>query len=314
MLTVIGEALVDLVDSGDHRTFVAHPGGSPLNVAVGLARLEHPTALLARLATDAFGRILRSHAQDNGLDLAAAPRAVEPSTLAVVSLDEQRRASYDFYLDATADWQWTAAELAAIPADATLVHTGSLASWTPPGDARIADAVAALHAAGRVLISYDPNVRPRLIGTPERGRQLVERFVATAHVVKASDEDVGWLYPGATFDRVAADWLGLGARLIVITKGPGGASAYRGGRRPVHRPTPPIELVDTVGAGDALMSGLLSSLVRVGVTEPGALPDLDDEVIVRVVNRAIMAAAITCERAGANPPTAAELAGRASLG
>ena len=291
--------------------FVAHPGGSPLNVAVGLARLDHPTALLARLATDAFGRVLRAHARDNGLDLSAAPFATEPTTLAVVSLDEQRRASYDFYLDRTADWQWTAAELAAIPANAQLVHTGSLASWTPPGDARIADAIATLHQAGRVLISYDPNVRPRLIGTPERGRRLVERFIAIAHIVKASDEDIGWLYPGVTLDQAAAGWLRLGARLVVVTTGPHGALAFRAERPLLHRPAPAVELVDTVGAGDALMSGLLSSLVQAGVTEPSAVGLLDDDAALSgVIDRAIMTAAITCERAGANPPTAAELADR----
>jgi fructokinase len=311
VLTVIGEALVDLVDSGDGRTFTAHPGGSPLNVAVGLARLGHPTAMLARLATDAFGRLLRAHATANSVDLSAAPRAAEPTTLAVASLDDERRAAYDFYLDGTADWQWTADELSNLPAETAVLHTGSLASWTPPGDARIAELVQGVHAGGRTLVSYDPNVRPRLVGTPERGRKLTERFVAAAHVLKASDEDIGWLYPGTTADQVAAVWLDLGARLVVITRGPGGASAYRTGRSRLDRPAPDIELIDTVGAGDALMAGLLSSLAQLGeAARPDLLTSLDDDVIGHVLGRAVLAAAITCERAGADPPTAAELAAR----
>jgi fructokinase len=311
VLTVIGEALVDLVDNGDHRTFTAHPGGSPLNVAVGLARLGHPTTLLARLAADAFGRVLRAHADDNGVDLESAVHAVEPTTLAVVSLDDQRRATYDFYLDGTADWQWTADELAAIPASTSVLHTGSLASWTAPGDARIADAVAAVRVAGDAVISYDPNVRPALIGTPERGRALIEKSVAAAHVVKASDEDLGWLYPESRADEVAAAWLQLGARLVVVTAGPDGAHAYRAGRSSIGRTPPSITVVDTVGAGDALMAGLLSSLVQVGVSRPEDLGILDDDGVVEtVLERAILTAAITCERPGADPPTAEELAAR----
>jgi fructokinase len=311
VLTVVGEALVDLVDSGDHRTFTAHAGGSPLNVAVGLARLGHPTALLARLATDAFGRLLRAHATANGIDLTVAPHAAEPTTLAVASLDDQRRAAYDFYLDGTADWQWTTAELAGMPADTTILHTGSLASWTPPGDERIAELVRGARVDGRTLVSYDPNVRPRLIGTPERGRDLIERFVAAAHVVKASDEDIGWLYPDHAPDQVAARWVDLGALLVVITRGPQGASGYRAGRRRVDRAAPAIEVVDTVGAGDALMSGLLSSLAELGdAASPHALTDLDDEVIGQVLARAVLAAAMTCERAGADPPTVDELNAR----
>ncbi len=316
MLAVIGEALVDLVDAGDHRTFTAHPGGSPLNVAVGLARLGAPTALLARLATDAFGRLVREHARSNGVGLDAATTAREPTTLAVASLDDQRRASYDFYVDGTADWQWTTTELAALPADTTVLHTGSLASWTSPGDAAISQLVAEERARGRALISYDPNVRPQLLGTPERGRPRIERFVAQAHVVKASDEDIAWLYPGRAADEVAGRWLAAGTTLVVITRGPDGASAYRAARARIDEPAPPTDLVDTVGAGDALMSGLLASLVDLAgvgarpLIDGKALDAVSDEVLRAVLRRSVLAAAMTCERAGAQPPTAAELAAR----
>lgn len=312
MLTVIGEALIDLVDSGDHVTFIAHPGGSPLNVAVGLARLGHPTALMARLAADGFGRVLREHAERDGVDLRGAPEATEPTTLAVVSLDERGRASYDFYLDGTADWQWTAEELAAVPDDTSILHAGSLATWTPPGDAVIAALMGHWHDDRRGLVSYDPNVRPRIIGTPERGRPLIESCVRRAHVAKASEDDLNWLYPGRDLDCVAEDWLALGPDLVLITRGPAGATAYPREQAPVHRPAPAIELVDTVGAGDAFTAGLLGALADLAITDRAGLQALgaDATRLGAAVDDATLVAAITCERAGANPPTRSELAER----
>jgi len=138
-------------------------------------------------------------------------------------LDEHRKAVYDFYAQGSADWQWTPDELA-IPAGTQILHTGSLASWLPPGDEHL---VAALRQArDTLLVSYDPNVRPTLLGTPERARPLIERAVAVAHLVKASDDDVGWLYPGSRLDAVAGRWLGLGAATVVLTRGERGAVGY----------------------------------------------------------------------------------------
>ena len=312
MLSVIGEALVDLVGATDHQTFVAHCGGSPLNVAVGLARLDRPTALMARLGADAFGRQLHGYAADNGIDMSAAVNAEQPTTLAVVTLDEQARATYDFWIDGTADWQWTAAELDRLPAETTILHTGSLASWTSPGSGAITALTGRLRAGGEVLLSYDPNVRPRLLGSPARGRDLVEASVAIAHIVKASDEDIAWLYPHLDADGVAARWLALGAELVVITAGPDGASAYRG-ERIRRRAGRVITLVDTVGAGDAFMSGLIDALDRRGIDAPQSLAALDDDVVLdAILDDAILVAALTCEQAGANPPTRAQVDARAA--
>lgn len=287
--------------------FTAHPGGSPLNVAVGLARLGVESALLARLGRDAFGRVLREHAAGNGVDLRWAIDASEPSTLAVVSLDEQGRAAYDFYLEGTADWQWQPAELAGLPAEATILHTGSLAAWTPPGDAVIDGLLARVRADGRVLISYDPNVRPRLLGDPEIGRERVERAIARVHLVKASDEDIAWLYPQQSIDEVAAAWLDLGAGLVVVTRGADGAQAFRRGRAMLSRPARPIVLVDTVGAGDAFTGGLLAAIAEAGVDSPAALSNLDDSALAGLLDYAILVSALTCERAGADPPTRDEV-------
>ncbi|MFF7951958.1 carbohydrate kinase family protein [Streptomyces griseorubiginosus] len=303
-VTVIGEALIDLVQldaPGDYR---ARPGGSPFNVAIGLARLGHRTALMARLADNTFGRLLRTHAAAEGVDLAYAPRATEPTTLAVVSMDPQGRASYDFYLDRTADWQWTEAETDLAPRDTAVLHFGSVASWTPPAEEHVHSVARRLRATGTTLISYDPNVRPALLGDPERGRQAVERGVAAAHLVKASREDVEWLYPDTPIGEIAARWLELGTLLVVVTDGPDGALVFRAGAESLSRPGRRVAVVDTVGAGDAFTAGLLGSLIRHGLHTPAALATADPGVLRIAVDDAVLVSALTCERQGADPPTA----------
>ena len=300
MITVIGETIIDFVPAGG-RSFEAYPGGSPLNVAVGLARLGRPTALMARLAEDAFGRILRQHAETNGVDLSASPSATEPATLAVVTLDDAGHANYDFYRNGTADWQWTDTELAALPARTEILHTGSLAAWTTPGADRIADLVERVR--DRVLVCFDPNVRPRLLGSPERVRPLIERSVAAAHVVKASDEDVAWLYPRDSVAEVARRWAAAGPDLVVVTRGDAGVYTTTRGGLVVERPAIPIRLVDTVGAGDAFTAGLLDA-----ISVEGTVSGIPADRLAAIVDRAGLVAALTCERPGADPPTAAEVA------
>ncbi|MER6068138.1 carbohydrate kinase [Streptomyces sp. NPDC001817] len=303
-VTVIGEALIDLVEldvPGDYR---ARPGGSPFNVAVGLARLGHRTALMARLADNSFGRMLRAQAEAERVDLTYAPAAAEPTTLAVVSMDPEGRASYDFYLDGTADWQWTEAETARTPQDTAVLHFGSVASWTPPAAEHIHSTVQRLRTCGTALISYDPNVRPALLSDPARGRHAVERSVATAHLVKASREDVEWLYPETPIEQIAAHWLDLGALLVVITDGPDGAHALHARAGSLSRPGRKVAVVDTVGAGDAFTAGLLGALLRHGLHTPRTLATADPGVLTIAVDDAILVSALTCERLGADPPSA----------
>jgi fructokinase len=304
VLTVIGEALVDLVPGDRPGQYQARPGGSPLNVAVGLARLGHRTALMGRLADNAFGRQLRAYAVAEGLDLAHAPHAGEPTTLAVVGLDGSARASYDFYAAGTADWQWTDAELACVPRDTSVLHVGSLASWTSPGDQRVHAAAAALRREGNVVVSYDPNVRPDLLGEPARARPLIERFASVAHIVKASREDVDWLYPGAGPEQVSGHLLDLGALLVVITDGPRGAHLYRAGHSPVSCPGLQVKVADTIGAGDAFTAGLLGGLSRRGLLAPGDLLRWPSELLAATAGEAVLISALTCERVGADPPFA----------
>jgi fructokinase len=302
VLTVIGEALIDLVPDGLPEVYRAHPGGSPFNVAVGLARLRNSTALMARLSDHGFGRILRSAAAAEGIDLEAAPHATQPTTLAVVSFEDGAQARYEFYLEGTADWQWTTAELGGLRSDAEILHFGSLASVTAPGSERIAALVGDVYVTGRVLVSYDPNVRPPVAGPRARARELVERSVRRAHVVKASREDIDWLYPGRAVDEISAQWNALGAALVVVTDGPRGATAHRAGGEPLRRPGRAVSVVDTIGAGDAFTAGMLSGLVRRGLHVPARVADLSDAALADILDEAVLVSSVTCERAGADPP------------
>ena len=302
LVTVVGEALIDLVPADETGDYRAHPGGSPFNVAVALARLRQPTTLMARIADRGFGRLLRKRAADEGIDLSAAPHAGEPTTLAVVSLNGAAQASYEFYVEGTADWQWTMAELRRLPSDTEVLHFGSIASWTGPASERIDQVVHKEWQRDHALVSYDPNVRPPLLASPARGQKLVERSIRRAHLVKASREDLEWLYPSRSFDQVCSLWHQLGPALVVVTDGALGAVAYRAGRRPLSRPGRPVNLVDTIGAGDSFTAGLLSGLLRRGLHRPEGLHTIADAVLGDVIDEAALISSITCERAGADPP------------
>jgi fructokinase len=302
MLTALGEAIIDLV-AEDERRFVAHPGGSPLNVSVGLARLGQPAALAARLSGDPFGAMFRAHLAAAGVDTRHVVDAREPSTLAVATLDPAGVARYDFWAEGTADWQWTDAELAgAVDADTRALHTGSLALEAEPGASRIRALLARLR--GQVTISYDPNVRLARRGPVEAGRAAVERVVGLADLVKVSSEDLAWLYPGEDPVAAATRWAQAGPALVVVTLGGDGAVALHSGAAPVHRAAPPVEVVDTVGAGDAFTAGLLGALADRDALAPDALARAD---LAAVLDRAGLVAALTCARPGADPPTRAEV-------
>jgi fructokinase len=309
---VIGEALVDLVPDPAVGGYREAPGGSPFNVAIGLARLGNRTSLMARFSDDRFGRLLRSTAAAEGVDLQAAPHAAERTTVATTSVGEDGGTTYEFDMDGTADWQWTAAELRELDPGTDMLHFGSIAAWTPPGAERIVDLVSDLRARGRVLISYDPNVRPTVIGGRERGVELVERSVRRAHVVKASREDLEWLYPELGVGEVAGRWSQLGARVVVVTGGAEGATAYRRTGEPVRRPGRHVTVADTIGAGDAFTAGLLTGLVRRRLHRNGRLAEIAEGVMADIVDEAVLVSAITCEHHGADPPRLDELLERRS--
>jgi fructokinase len=307
VLTVIGEALVDRVPEGPAGRYRDSPGGSPFNVAVGLARLGNRTSLMARFADDRFGRLLRAAAAQEGIDLSAAPHAAERASVATASVDRAGQVTYEFDMDGTADWQWSTAELRAVSPATRVLHFGSIAAWTPPGAERIAGMVRELGAPGSVLISYDPNIRPSVIGPREQAAGLVERNLRLAHIVKASREDLAWLYPELQTEQVAARWTRLGPALVVVTDGADGASAYRRAGPPLGRPGRRVDVVDTIGAGDAFTAGLLTGVVRRRLQLGGRIGSISEGTLADILDEAILVSAITCERAGADPPRLAEL-------
>jgi fructokinase len=306
VFTVLGEALLDLVQTSQSSTYDARPGGGPLNIAVGLRRLGHPTSLMARLSTRPLGEVLRRHIDSNELMLDGSVDTDEPVTLAFASLDPSGRASYDFYVEGTADWGWTDAELARLPSGTTMLHTGSLAAAIEPGADAVLRLAQGLQAAGDVVVSFDPNVRPDLVGPRSAAVERVQRFVAAADIVKASDEDLAWLYPKRRPDDVLGEWSASGPRLVVLTRGADGCTArtFAGGEISLQGVEVAVE--DTIGAGDAFMSGLLSGLADVQCLEPGRLAGVGDADLQSALQQALVVSALTCKRVGADPPTRSE--------
>ncbi|MCZ2860744.1 carbohydrate kinase family protein [Blastococcus sp. VKM Ac-2987] len=302
MFTVVGEALVDLVGQRGSRTLVAHPGGSPANVAVALARLGNEVALTTSLGRDALGEMLSEHLTASGVRVDGGADAGARTSLAVASL-ASGAASYDFRIE------WDIGDLAPLPAETRCVHTGSLATALAPGAAQVTMLLERERDRGRATISYDPNVRPALLGSPGEARPGIEHLVSLSDVVKVSDEDLRWLYPDRPDEDVARDWLALGAPLVVVTRGGRGVFAVTA-HLELDRPAIPIDLVDTVGAGDSFTAGLLDGLRRadlLGGVRRDALATIGESILVTVVDEARLVSSITCSRPGADPPTWAEV-------
>jgi fructokinase len=302
MFVVVGEALVDLVGQRGSRTLVAHPGGSPANVALGLARLGDQATLMTRLGRDSFGEMVSAHLKASGVRVHAGPDAGAKTSLAVASL-AAGVASYDFRIE------WDIGDLQPLPVETRCVHTGSLATALAPGAAQVTNLLERERERGRVTISYDPNVRPALLGSPEEARPGIEHLVSLSDVVKVSDEDLRWLYPDRRDEDVARDWLALGAPLVVVTRGGEGVFAVTADLE-LDRPATPIDLVDTVGAGDSFTAGLLNGLGRadlIGGARRDALARIDESSLISVLDEASLIASITCSRPGADPPTWAEV-------
>ncbi|MGY1743199.1 MULTISPECIES: carbohydrate kinase family protein [unclassified Blastococcus] len=323
-LTVLGELVVDLLPdaeagAGPYGTaprYVAAPGGNALNVAVAAGRLGAPVTLLARLGTGPLAEPLRRHAAQSGVDVGRFVAATEPVSLAVVGLGPDGSADYGFSVAGAADWQWTDEELAAALPDTTaILHVGSISSWTPPGCEAIARLVE--RVSGRVLVSVDPNIRPMLaegpVGAslgndPDAVRRRLQRLLAHADLVKVSAEDFAWLHPDVDdLDRATAAWAEHGPALVVMTDGGQPLRVARPGRSLLRREIPRVDVVDTVGAGDSLAAGLFAGLLRRGLATRAALTALSDDDLLEVVDEAALVAALNCTRAGADPPTRAEV-------
>lgn len=302
-VVVAGEALVDLAPRGE--LLAPLPGGSPYNVAVGLARLGTATRYLGRLSRDGFGELLAARLRDEGVALDLAARTDEPTTLAVVHLDTDGRASYAFYLAATSAAGLTTADLPALPGDAALhVSLGAIALTTDPAGGALQALLA--RERERRVVSLDPNVRPSAIGDPTAYRDVVEDAVIGCDVVKVSDEDLHLLAPAESPADVARHWATLGPALVVMTRGSSGAMALAPAGE-VAVGGEPVDVVDTIGAGDAFTAGLLAWLDAHAGLHRSALAALSGEATRQALHHATRVSALACTRAGADPPRASDL-------
>jgi fructokinase len=301
---VVGEALIDAVTSPTGEVD-EHVGGSPANVAFGLAALDHPVDLATWIATDEHGRRIEQVCRSRGVALTAGSQGAPFTSVAHATLDLTGAATYVFDLE----WQ-----LPAVPGLTAYghVHTGSIAAVLEPGGGQVRETLTTARSLG-ATVSYDPNARPSLMGRPDEARRLIESSIALADVVKVSDEDIAWLCPGEPVDEVLSRWAGLGPSLVVMTRGGAGALVHLGRTAEQQAlPAPAVAVVDTVGAGDSFMAGLVSGLLDGGLLGgPGARDALRDAGLTEVlpaVARALRTGALTVERAGAHAPVRADLA------
>jgi fructokinase len=308
-VVVIGESITDIVVRGG--VSVDHPGGSPLNVSFGVSRLGIATTFLTRLGDDPAGLALEEHLVAAGVIVVSEPLPGVRSATAQATIDDTGSASYLFDID----WQLPriSLEQTAIRGNkATVVHFGSIGAFLEPG----ATAVEALIATAglRSLVTYDPNIRPQLIGSRNAARTRVEGHLRLSDVVKASDEDIEWLYPGANPRDIARTWLELGPSVVVVTRGADGSFALGRYGASAELPSREVTLVDTIGAGDSFMAGLIFGLVNLKVAATDSahesvrrVPMFSNENLATLLEVATDCGAITVSRAGAMPPTYDEL-------
>jgi fructokinase len=307
MIVSAGEALMDLLPTADRRgrpAFRAVVGGSPLNVSIALGRLGAPAAFLGAVSTDAFGDRIVSTLQASAVDLSLVTRVDRPTPLAIVTLDAAE-ARYAFHDSGTAARGMTLRELKALPAETTMLHFGSIALAAEPAASTLI--ARARTAREQRLVCVDPNVRPAFAPGKPLYRRNLERAMELGHIVKLSRADLAWLRPGAAPQDFARERLAAGAALVVVTRGLAGATAFtRRGTSEVEGV--PVTVVDSIGAGDAFMAGLLAALHQAQVRTPGDLAAVSAERLRDAMAFAARVAAVTCTRPGADPPRRDELA------
>jgi fructokinase len=308
LFAAIGEILVDftpVVEEGRTVGFRMHAGGSPCNVAVALARMGAQVEFAGQVSTDFFGRFLVEYLQQESVGTRYLRRSPAATTLAFVAL-VGGEPSFTFYGDRTADTLLRPVDLPAEIAATTVLHFGSISLLRGTTATTIAELVQCLR--GRTLLSFDPNIRPSLIDDEPAYRQRLTRLFGAADIVKMSEADARWLAPGQTTEAVAEEVSELGPALVVITQGARGAYA-RTAALQASIAAPPVRVVDTVGAGDAFTAGLLFALARQEVTAHAAVAGLDSDGLDTALRFAAAAAALTCTRAGADPPRLEEIEG-----
>ncbi len=307
MFMVCGEALMDVFATDDTATGVvldARVGGSPYNVALGLARLAQPVSFFGSVSRGFLGERLMRFLANEGVNLSTVQRTDAPTTLGLVGLDEKGVPSYAFYGDGCADRLLTAEALAAVPTGLRAINFGSFTTVTEPTASTLRALVE--RERGRTLIAYDPNVRLNVEPKLEPWREFVQWMQPRTDLLKVSDEDLHLLFPGLALADFAAQSLAQGVKLVIVTRGAEGAVGWTATQ---HVSVPPVKVtvVDTVGAGDTFQAATLTWLAEHDALSAAALQGLTTAQLTDALTFAARAAAITCSRRGADLPRRAEL-------
>jgi fructokinase len=304
MIVVGGEALIDRIHNDDGTQHAA-PGGGPFNTARGLGRLGVPTAFLGRLSTDAFGREMANLLEKEGVSLSLASIGPEPTTIAIADVGDEGFADYEFLVKGTSAPHLTPEMIPEhFGADVAALHYGTLGLILEPMASTLAELASREH--GKRLVMLDPNIRVGLIPDPDYRERLTEA-ISVSTIVKASEADLAWICPGLGYEAAAEELLSDGASLVVVTLGARGAFGAHQTLR-MHVEAPPVEVVDTIGAGDAFGAAFLAWLhdhVALGPTL-----SLEADELRSALEFACLAGAITCTRAGAEPPWKSEMTAR----
>ncbi len=307
MILVCGEALFDVFMKRDTGTVVpmeAHPGGSPFNVAIGLARLGQGVAFLGGISSDMMGARLLRFLEAEKVSSSLVQCSARPTTLSLIGLDDNGTPAYAFYGEGAAD-RWLDLDQIKVPEDVTAIHIGSYACVVPPAG----DVLEALvkRESGSRLIAYDPNIRLNVEPDITRWQAKLAALVPFVHIIKISDEDFGHLYPGEDPADHAREWITKGTRLVVLTRGAKGITAWTRDHT-ITLPSASISMVDSVGAGDTFQAALLAGLAETGGATTAHLESLNHDQLVRVLSFAIQAAGVTCSRRGADMPHRGDIA------
>jgi fructokinase len=290
---VCGEVLIDILPSGPVV------GGGPANTAKALARLGHDVHFIDGISSDAYGQSARTELLRDGVNLDLALASAKPTCTATVTLDAAGAASYEFLIDGTATFDFHSSWLPdPYRYQPQVLHIGTLVTVIEPGASALYDW--AMQVAEFAPIVFDPNIRPSVQPDRDLYEAAVEKWAALSAVIKVSDDDLAWLFPGQSIDDVANRWISDGVFLVVVTRGANGLVGFTADGR-VEVPGVKVDVVDTVGAGDTVGAIVVGAMVTHGLIE------LRGDLLRSVLTRAAAAAAITCSRQGAQPPYKHEL-------
>jgi fructokinase len=300
---VIGEALVDVVH-GINGEIKNIPGGSPANTAVALARLGTKTYMKARTSSDQFGTEIRNYLTNQNVNLDFSLVVDSPSSVIDAFIQKDGSAKYEANLNGAADYGWTFAELdQAIDSDIQIVQLGSLTSYVEPGATNVEKWFAQLRQSNKYLLTFDPNIRHPLDGQNEKDvRNRAKKLASLSHVVKASDEDLNWIFSNDNPKDSAINIIKSGASLVFVTLGKKGAFVVNKKLEIIEVPAKEIEVIDTIGAGDTFAAALITQLLENSWINENALEKLNSADLTGVLTNCALAATITCSRQGANPP------------